>query len=66
MRYGEVIVWEIVLLLRRNGHEARIEGRLGGVRVKERLADVVKGRLGDCVVLLLEPESDNVARFGPH
>ena len=66
MQHREVKVGEIIHLLRGDGHETGIEDRGVGVLVKERVADVRKGRLRDCVVLLLEEESDNVAGFSSH
>lgn len=59
----EVKVGETIRHLRGDGHEIGIEDRLVGISIKERVADVLKGRLRDRVVLLLEDESDNVAVF---
>jgi hypothetical protein len=63
--YSEVDGGESIRLLRGYGLETGIEDRLAD-RVKERLAHIVKGRERGCVVLLLEDESDNVARFSRH
>jgi hypothetical protein len=63
--YRKVDGGEIILLLRGYGLETGIEDRLADC-VKERLANVVKGRERGCVILLLEDESDNVARFSRH
>ena len=63
MQYREVKGGEMLLLLRVNGHESGIEDRLAGELVNERVADVLKGRLRDCMVLLLEEKPDNIAGF---
>jgi hypothetical protein len=66
VRHREVNGGEIIVYLWADGHETGIEDRLVGVLVKERVADVLKGRLGDCMILLLEDESDNIAGFSRH
>ena len=63
IHHREVKVGKIIHHLRGDGHETGIEDRRVGVLVKKRVADIRKGRLRDCVVLLLEEESDDVAGF---
>ena len=66
VRYREVDVGEIICRLRGDGLKTGIEDRFVGIVVKEGLADFRKGRLRDRVVLLLEEESDDIARFSTH
>ena len=66
MRHSEVKVGEIIDLVSGDGHETSIEDRHVGIVVQERVADVRNGRLRECVVLLLEDESDTVADFSSH
>ena len=63
--YSKVDGGEVILLLRGDGLEPGIEDRLAD-RIEERFADIVKGSKRGCMVLLLEDESDNVARFRVH